>query len=46
MEREKNIIKMVKYRLKGNIYMAKEMEKERNIIVMVILNMMENIIME
>ena len=35
MEKEKNIIKMVNYYLKENIYMEKEMEKEKNIIIMV-----------
>ena len=35
MEKEKNIIMMVNYILKENIYMEKEMEKEKNIIMMV-----------
>ena len=35
MEREKNIIMMVVYYLKENIYKVKKMEKEKNIIIMV-----------
>ena len=35
MEKEKNMIMKVKYHLKENIKMEKEMEKEKNIIIMV-----------
>ena len=34
MEKEKNIINMVRQNLKVNIQMEKEMEKEKNIIIM------------
>ena len=47
MEKEKNIFLMkIKYNLKGNIYMEKEMVKEKNTLIMMTQNLKENTQME
>ena len=46
MEKEKNIMIIIKLNLKENIQMEKYMEKEKNIMIIIKLNLKENIYMD